>query len=171
MILNPKNLQYKYVRWLWKFRSTFISLNTVDIVSRCFILIETATDYDIELEHVIDKEYKMAKKFDWNFADLTVTKESIGAIEEFAEAHEHDLSMMYDIMIKDLLKATLTYSEKQDAWIFTLTVLEGSNIGDEISMVTWGDNPIEVQWISFYKHVVLNQRKKWVPLSESKNWG
>lgn len=171
MIIRPNNYYEHACRMLWKYRSRLSHVDTFVIVSRCLTLIEKIRGDLIHLEHVIDAEYKMAKKFDWNFADLTVTKDSIGEIEEFAEAHEHDLGMMYDIMVEDLLKATLTYSEKQDAWIFTLTVLEGSKIGDEISMVTWGDNPIEVQWVSFYKHIILNQRKKWIPVSESKNWG
>ncbi len=170
-MIIPKNPIRKECRFIWKWRENLTGLSTVEIVSFCFRLLEIVGPNYITYEHIMDMEYKMAKQFEWDFADLSVSKDSLPEIEEFAEAHEHDLSMMYDVMVDDKLKGSLTYSEKQSAWIFTLTVLEDSPIGKNISMTTWGDNPIEVQWVAFFKHIKINERKKWIPTSESQNWG
>lgn len=123
------------------------------------------------LEFAIDLESKHMARTNWNFVTIRLQKSDKKGLETWAESIDHDLQTLYDFACDDNLKMTLTYSEKQSSWCFTLTRGDADKHQKNTSMTSWSDDPIEAQYMGFYKHVVISQRGEWVGEDNSQVWG
>lgn len=126
----------------------------------------------LKLRYLILWSDNMANKSkDWKFARVSVLKADKPKIDAFAEGHDHDMQMMFDILADDGIKISMSYSEKRTAWCTTLTPKEDSKLAYGVSMSSWSNDPIEAFWISAYKHVILCFREDYPTEGEEEAWG
>lgn len=128
-------------------------------------------EYAITCKWVIDEEYLMANKFNWNTVQARLTKAHKKKVIDFAESYDNDMQSLFDILVDDNIKLSMTYSEKQTSWIATFTRKEDHKLQKSTSMSSWSNDPVEALWITFYKHVVMFSRDVWESTEDAQAWG
>lgn len=127
---------------------------------------ETQTS-EKEGEIIVKRQFKK----EWSFADVDLTHEQREDFEVWCNKPDLEIYEVLPIVLSQGYKISIVFKPERDAWIATLTGMDGAPFNTNVSMSSFHQTVDQAIALALYKHLVVAEEREWASIAKPRAWG